>query len=169
MNFLPLFMPSVGDNLCWHKRKEMWWRSRRWQHHQRLFHSWWGSRFSSPLSFSISHTSLLVLKDTISASCNLTSEYHSQVETYRVVHCWIGLSHNQMYVLSERLPDQPWLPLFVGLPWNIAIKDTRAQSLRVKDLSHFKAVKLKKKVDFLDTVESVKTQQLIFGDKLSDK
>ena len=50
-----------------------------------------------------------------------------------------------MYVLSERLPDQPWLPLFVGLPWNIAIKDTRAQSLRVKDLSHFKAVKLKEK------------------------
>ena len=32
----------------------MWWRSRRWHHHQRLFHSWWGSPCSSLLSFSMS-------------------------------------------------------------------------------------------------------------------
>ena len=43
------------------------------------------------------------------------------------------------YVLYHQSPptDQPWLPLFACLPWNIAIKDTPAQSLRAKDLSYF--------------------------------
>ena len=48
--------------------------------------------------------------------------------------------HDQICVLSEPT-NQPWL--FVGLLWNIAFKDTPAQSLRAKDLSNFKAAKLK--------------------------
>lgn len=74
------------------------------------------------------------LKITASLVLLLLRDAPAWVQTYK------RRGHDQIYVLSEPT-NQPWL--FVGLLWNIAFKDTPAQSLRAKDLSNFKAAKLK--------------------------